>query len=321
MEDYLVDIRSIFDDFASSRFSEACKEGNLDKVNIIYNEFGSENSNLIYANFFEALRNATENGHLEIIKWLNNKEINHINLLDKACYVSMLVEQSIITASQKGFSDLIKWMKSVGTDIYRIRGSGYGDLSLTFLGSCAFGELELAQWIYEQSIIEQKEYLCTNTFDKVIQDACHDGHIELARWLHSIGADVHVGYEYSLRMACSNGHVEIVKWLCELGADIRVLDDDPFIKACGCNKFLRRVNLSVQKSQDWYFENYLYLTTMWETNGLAIAKYLYELGADIHAQSNKAYIEAVINDNKLIVDWLKSIYPNFKNIVGKSIHK
>lgn len=202
MEDYLVYIRSIFDDFASSRFSESCKEGDLDKVNSIYDDFKIDNPNLIVDNCYEALINTTENGHLEIVKWFNEKGINHRNLLDKGCFVSMIIEQSIITASQKGFSDLIKWMKSVGTDIYRIRGSGYGDLSLTFLGSCTFGKLELAQWIYEQSVIEQKEYLCTNTFDKVIQDACHNGYIELAQWLHSIGADIHVGYEYSLRMAC-----------------------------------------------------------------------------------------------------------------------
>lgn len=75
---------------------------------------------------------------------------------------------------------------------------------------------------------------------------------------------------------------------------------------------MRQVNLSVQKSKDWYFENYVYLTTIWETNGLTIAKYLYELGANIRVQSNKAYIEAIINDNKLIVKWLESIYPDFQ---------
>ena len=47
---------------------------------------------------------------------------------------------------------------------------------------------------------------------------------EVAKWLHQLGADIHVGNECAFRWTCKHGHIEVAKWLYELGANIHAIN-------------------------------------------------------------------------------------------------
>ena len=32
---------------------------------------------------------------------------------------------------------------------------------------------------------------------------------EVAKWLHQLGADIHIDNEYAFRLSCENGHIEV----------------------------------------------------------------------------------------------------------------
>lgn len=59
-----------------------------------------------------------------------------------------------------------------------------------------------------------------------LQLACLEGHLEVAQWLHSVGAPLNatdsVKGEAPLHHACSAGHLEIAQWLCSVGADATI---------------------------------------------------------------------------------------------------
>ena len=67
--------------------------------------------------------------------------------------------------------------------------------------------------------------LTRTQLNSIFKFSCEKGHIEVAKWLHLLGADIHDDSEYAFRLSCKNGHIEIAKWLHQLGADIHACND------------------------------------------------------------------------------------------------
>ena len=55
--------------------------------------------------------------------------------------------------------------------------------------------------------------------------ASGNGHLEMVKYLVSLGADIGSDDNQSVKCASRNGHLEIVKYLVSLGADIRSEND------------------------------------------------------------------------------------------------
>ena len=51
--------------------------------------------------------------------------------------------------------------------------------------------------------------------------AAGNGHLEVLKYLVSLGADIQNQNDYAVQWASSNGHLEVLKYLVSLGADIR----------------------------------------------------------------------------------------------------
>ncbi|QTF49398.1 putative ankyrin repeat protein [Acanthamoeba polyphaga mimivirus] len=50
--------------------------------------------------------------------------------------------------------------------------------------------------------------------------ASEEGHLEVVKYLVSLGADIRAHNDYAVRMASMDGHHEVVKYLLSLGAKI-----------------------------------------------------------------------------------------------------
>lgn len=79
-----------------------------------------------------------------------------------------------------------------------------------FLEFCKVGDLDKAAKLYKS----------TCDIDWAFRLSCKNGHLEVAKWLHSVGADVHACNDYSFIWSCAYGHLEVAQWLYSLGAPV-----------------------------------------------------------------------------------------------------
>jgi hypothetical protein len=105
-------------------------------------------------------------------------------------------------------------------------------LQAQFFELCRKGKLEQMQQLYQLNpndidIDEEGGY--------AMRMSCWNGHIENAKWLYSLGADIHMRSEMPFRVSCEYGHLEIAKWLYSLGGvDIHALQGYAFRRSCEC---------------------------------------------------------------------------------------
>ena len=62
--------------------------------------------------------------------------------------------------------------------------------------------------------------------DNALQDASHNGHLEVVNRLLEDGADVHAENDLALRWASQHGHLAVVERLLAAGADVHAYYDD-----------------------------------------------------------------------------------------------
>ena len=44
---------------------------------------------------------------------------------------------------------------------------------------------------------------------------CQNGHLKIAKWLHSLGANIHVNNDEALRSSFARKHLKVAQWLLE----------------------------------------------------------------------------------------------------------
>ncbi len=111
--------------------------------------------------------------------------------------------------------------------------------------------------------------------DDVLFWASRDGHLEIVKYLVSLGANIKAKYNQAVVYASENGHLEIVKYLVSQGADIKDRDNSAVIYA----------------SKNGHLET---------------VKYLVSQGADIKAQYDSAVIYASRGRHSKTVRYLVS---------------
>ncbi|MEM3857933.1 MAG: ankyrin repeat domain-containing protein [Candidatus Micrarchaeaceae archaeon] len=171
-----------------------------------------------------------------------------------------------------------------------------------FKNACYTGNLELAKEIYEKYKIDIHK-----KNDLIFRWTCRYGHLEILKWLHSLGVDVRVNNDQSFVLACSGGNLDVAKWLYEMDSniDINVNDSEPLIMACTSGnldlvKWLTGLNKKQNYEQAFiqccYFKH------------KECAKWILKVGKII---LNKYYL--VYEDNKInrykncdIIKWLKT---------------
>lgn len=106
------------------------------------------------------------------------------------------------------------------------------DEILNFINFCKFGYLNLAKWLIKAGVdIHATVEYCNKPIITVaidaFREACANGHIEIAIWLHQLAKiDIRLFGNSSFRSCCHTGHFEVAKWLYQLGADVNECDAD-----------------------------------------------------------------------------------------------
>ena len=99
-----------------------------------------------------------------------------------------------------------------------------GNTPLQF--AVAHGHLDLARWLVSKGA----NVTASNFYGwQCIHEACYHGHSELASWLLQAGADLTaltlMGAQ-PLHLACFAGHVDMAQWCCAEGAQPHARDND-----------------------------------------------------------------------------------------------
>jgi hypothetical protein len=180
---------------------------------------------------------------------------------------------------------------------------------------CENNDISKLQYIYDKKIISPHNQ--QNLFIL----CCSHGHIEIAKWLYSIGnININIYDEYSFRLACSHGHFELAKWLYNLGhINIHANYNDAF-KMSSQHGFLdiaswlyniepynyNETNINIQN----HIINDLTDTfrLVCQNGNIKSAQWLYSLGnVDIHANDEYVFKWCCIDGFIDIAQWLYSL--------------
>jgi hypothetical protein len=146
------------------------------------------------------------------------------------------------------------------------------DISMTFARMCQDGLLPVARWLHSLGAD-------IHAYDELaFWYACKEANLHVAQWLHSLGVDNHVGNDLAFQWACRSGHLLMAQWLHSLGGvDIHAQTDYAFRQACA--------------------EGHLH-----------VAQWLHSLGGvDVHAVRDFAFRSASYNNHTTVADWLREL--------------
>lgn len=154
--------------------------------------------------------------------------------------------------------------------------------------SAEFGRLDLVQFL-----IEHGTYVHAQNHAALILSATN-GHFEIVKYLvEQAAADVHVSGGYALTQSASNGHIDIVKYLLKLGVNVHANEESALIISSKHGHF-EIVKCLIENGADFRVDNYRPFRNSVISGHLDMIKYLVNLGADPHIGFNYDTIEADI---------------------------
>jgi len=169
---------------------DSSKTGDLEKVKTLV-EGGA---NIHVCNDY-AVRLASENGHLEVVKYLVEQQGANI----RACY-----DYALRYASYNGHLEVVKYLYDKGADIHTCNNDAVCCASYN-------GHLEVVKYLVEQGA---DIHACN---DYALCCASQNGHLEVVMYLVEQGADIHAEDNYALCCASQNGRSKVVEYLKSLG--------------------------------------------------------------------------------------------------------
>lgn len=238
----------------------------------------------------------------------------------------MNVNKQLFTACETGNIEAIKNLVSNGLDI-TVNGDDRGGIiddcmnshqqTLKILMYWQGGDkarnnhtIELAS---KNGHLEVVKYLTsigvdvTNVNNQSLQCACRNGHLEIAKYLVSVGATDTFGQ--ALQVASQNGHLEVVKYLVSIGGDGIVAKDSAITHGhLEIVKYLVSIGINVIETDRVQIAS-LY-------GCLDIVKYLVSLGADV-VNDSTSISWASRKGHIKVVEYLLSVGADFTKLSSK----
>ncbi len=86
-----------------------------------------------------------------------------------------------------------------------------------FKAACEFNSIDIAKWLY--SINTEMDVI-----PHILENICINGYLEIAQILHEVQPSLNINGDYkeAFKSACQYGHLDIIKWLQSIGFDIYV---------------------------------------------------------------------------------------------------
>lgn len=136
-----------------------------------------------------------------------------------------------------------------------------------------------------------------NVFN-ILLTACSYGDLELVKYYHARGMDIHADGEGALCFACDCGHLPIVEYLIKHGANINVKNETAVMRACQYGRF-RVAKYLIQCGADIHTSDALYYACV--QGHLKLGKYLKSLGAPL---GESTFVWACGYNQLHVVKWL-----------------
>jgi len=311
----------------------ACKNGNLDIIKCLI-----ENHGFKIDNYDETLQLASENGHLDIITYLNGISINNRNI------------EILYTACRMGHLKIIKSLVECPNDSIRIVNIHSDDNKALHLAS-EYDHLDIVSYLIEHGASVSADD------DKALQVASKRGNIKIVKYLIDHGAGHRIDNEYVLRYARESGFLTFLNNL--INDDTKDTKDkvkqyfayiDDINKNYMCNGNLEeykyilrnnalRINNEFEKAiqggyinivkylvehcnADPHINNEQALMISSKIGYIKIVKYLVEhCNADVHANKCNTILSSY-NGSLEVVEYLSQYCKNCKNTdaVGNNIN-
>lgn len=156
---------------------------------------------------YDVCTTAAENGHIEIIQWMNENECIH--------------DLTASYAARGGQLAIIKWLHARGNKLLEVDQQAAENGHLNILewlrdnnlqirnhvppAAAAHGHLDVIKWLHKNGFHMLIEHLI----------AAENGHINVYKWLYKQGYSSDA--LFILNVCCKFGHLNILKWLRKKG--------------------------------------------------------------------------------------------------------
>ncbi len=149
-----------------------------------------------------------------------------------------------------------------------------------------------------------------STLDSALIIASLYGHLEIVKYLVSLGTNIHIYGEYysPLYNVSRKGHLKIAQYLVSLGVDIHA-DNERALYYASTDGHLNVVQYLVEKGANIHADNERALYYASTDGHLNVVQYLVEKGANIHADNERALRSASMYGRLTIVKYLVSMEP------------
>jgi len=153
-------------------------------------------------------------------------------------------------------------------------GSGFFDDSNNnaLQWACVSGHLNVVKFLHSVGV----DITAKNNF--AVKCASELGYIEVVKFLHSVGANVTVSVNYAVRWAIKNNHIEVVRFLHSVGADITAMSREAVRFVIG-NGRLEMLKLLCSLGTNVTFDNNYAIQIASERGHIEVVNYLLENGA------------------------------------------
>ena len=173
-------------------FFGAIRQGFLDLVKYVFEKRVSKDAKVL------GLRGASEEGHLEIVKWLVD---NGVTGLDAA----------LIVAADKGYLQILKYLVTRGANVHAKDDQALGYASRN-------GNLEIVKVLVELGAD-------VDAFKGYALRMAANGHLAVVKYLVENGADIHMMGDEALITAAYNRKLAVLKYLVRQGANPHAKND------------------------------------------------------------------------------------------------
>jgi len=290
----------------NNKLIEACKKGNIEQCEKIYNKYKLD----IHAENDFVFRNACLEGNLKIIQWvLTFGEKPDIHAND---------DEIFRNACDKRRLDIAKWLYGL-----KDKPNIHINDEEVFRNACKNSNIDIAKWLYgleDKPNIHAKDNEVFKNIYKYKQYLYDDRYIDIAKWLltleNNINIDININenddFIIAFRKACDCGNMDLVQWLYGLGykSDIHIIDE-AFRNVCF--KMYEYKEIYDYNKLFYAYDTYDVYKNKYKNKHLKIAKWMMTLDnkPNIRANNDEVFRHACSFEHLEIAEWLLTLCDNY----------
>ncbi|KAG1705953.1 hypothetical protein DVH05_002515 [Phytophthora capsici] len=145
------------------------------------------------------LERAATNGHLEVVRWLNESR-----------YYEIRTFQSLENAIAGGHLSIVQYVMETVEVAY----TSWTQAAL--MAAVIYGQTRILQWLHDRAEAEAAVFNRRFRFEiytNKLYAVAKNGHLDVLKWLHDHKYTVHCKRAHVVRGAAAGGHKQIVEWM------------------------------------------------------------------------------------------------------------